>query len=187
MLLEDGEMIHIGDPEKAGREYLQINFERVKDEIAGRPDVGYPDIHARLVEAWIENASGERTDEIGQSEPLRLVATIEARRELIEPNFKIICSNKENVTVFELDEPLDGGQRRLAASARTRIDGTIENPLTPGNYNLRCVVGRAHEPEGRALQSLNLLDFTVRGSRGPDNPVVSVRADLKVIAQERGV
>src|SRR5215217_2879746 len=70
MLLHDGELRYIGDPEEAALRYYRLNFGGTHGEHAGPG--GVPDVNVRVAEAWLENASGERVDNIEQGEPIGL-------------------------------------------------------------------------------------------------------------------
>jgi ABC-type polysaccharide/polyol phosphate transport system ATPase subunit len=188
MLLHDGELHHLGDPEEVGRRYFKLNFERPRADGA-REAGAVPDLHARLVDAWLENASGERITNVEVDEPVRLGAVIEAQHELIEPSFGLHCTNADDVHVFELNRRLcvaDGQPNRLAAGQRVRIGGWIENRLMPGRYFLTCWVGRTRGEGDVALQVIQLLDFVVFGTRPGIGRlgIVSVEADLKAVPQE---
>src|SRR6266511_322604 len=82
MLLDHGEAVHIGDPEDAGRGYLRLNFDRPSEGVNGAEAGVVPDMHARLVDAWLENARGERVTNVESGDRIRLTAVIEARTEL---------------------------------------------------------------------------------------------------------
>jgi ABC-2 type transport system ATP-binding protein len=181
MLLHDGELRYIGDPEEAGREYLRLNFGMASAE-GGKPqDGGVPDLHARLVDAWLEDGAGDRVDNVEAGKPIRLHAILEARRELQSPLFGFICSNADGVHVFQFQSSLtrdEGQPDSLEKGQRVRISGTIENPLTPGRYFVTCLVARSRHLGDLALQGIDLLDFVVFGTDSPGG-LVSVRADLR--------
>jgi ABC-2 type transport system ATP-binding protein len=182
MLLEQGNLEFIGDPEEAGRRYLQINFEQVSDEVAGRGDVGYPDVHARLVEASLGDRSGRPVESVPEGEPIRLEATLEARKDMESPRFSVLCAKADGTTVFEAEPaltPETGGPASLTEGERVRISGSISNPLRPGRYLLKCVVERRHERMGRALQPVHLVEFDVPGAEQPLVPLISVDSDLR--------
>jgi ABC-type polysaccharide/polyol phosphate transport system ATPase subunit len=179
MLLEEGEQVYLGEPETAGREYLRINFERLKE--SDRAEIGFPDLHTRLVEASIQAENGDPITVLQEGDPIRLTATLEARRELLEPRFRVLCVTEDGSTVFEVERPLDPGRAdRLASGEHARISGRIDNPLKPGRYTLKCVVARRREAGDLALQVVNLAGFEVRGTPGTANPIVSVGAELEV-------
>ena len=184
MLLEDGEVRYIGDPEETGREYLRINF--AGDAGGGDAASVVPDLHSRLVDAWLENAAGDRVENVESGEPIRINAVLEASTELRSPSFGFLCTNADGVHVFQFERPLttDGAEPDLLEPGqRVRISGTIENQLAPGRYMIRCLVTRRRNPGDRALQGLRLLDFVVYG---PDcGPVViTVRADVRAVPAE---
>ena len=191
MLVDNGEMVYIGDPGEAGRGYLSLNFADAKAavEVDGRIATG--DLHARLVEAWLEDASGRRVSELRAGEPIRLTAVLEASLELANPVFGIHCTNGDGVNVFGLNQSLSvgkGSPQRLGAGERVLISGTIENPLTPGHYFVACWVARDHSDDPSAdlaLQMLELLEFAVSGSQGSGG-VVSVGAELSVLPVQGG-
>jgi ABC-type polysaccharide/polyol phosphate transport system ATPase subunit len=183
LLLEEGRPVYLGDPETAGREYLRINFEQLKE--SERKEIGFPDLQARLVEASIQAENGDPVSVLGEGDPIRLDATLEARRELVSPRFRVICVTENGATVFELERPLDPGKAdRLRSGEHARISGRIDNPLKPGRYTLKCVVARTREAGDLALQVVDLAAFEVRGESGTANPLVSVDAELQVTPEE---
>ena len=64
MLIDDGQIQHIGDPGEVGREYLRLNFERGGD--ARRRPTTASDGRCGCSTRWLENAGGERVDTIEQ-------------------------------------------------------------------------------------------------------------------------
>jgi ABC-type polysaccharide/polyol phosphate transport system ATPase subunit len=166
MLLDEGGLTFLGDPEEAGRQYLRMNFAKRTVTVGGDREISVvPDFLARVSDAWIEDASGERVTNIEVGQPIQLNAVIEARRDLPNPSFGIHCNNADGVHVFELHEVLAGGEggAHLAAGDRARISATIENPLMPGRYAIVCWVGVLRNEEETAQQAIKLLDFVVFG------------------------
>jgi ABC-2 type transport system ATP-binding protein len=182
MLLDDGELTYIGDPEEAGRQYLRMNFARRTVAVGGEREIAVvPDFLARVSEAWLEDSSGERITNVEAGDPIRLHAVIEARQDLSNPTFGLHCNNADGVHVFELNEALGAGRdgASLKAGARARISATIDNPLMPGRYVIVCWVGVLRNEEETAQQAMKLLDFVVFGI-GKGQGIVSVPADLGV-------
>jgi Wzt C-terminal domain len=186
LLLHDGELTYVGDPEEAARRYLRFNFQAADGQTGLPKDAMVPDIHARLVDAWLENGDGERIANIEAGEPLRFQAVVEARRDLPSPVFGFHCTNADGVEVFGFNRSLEvseGQPDRLHTGQRVRISGTIENPLTPGRYLVNCWVARSRNPGDWAVQAVKLLDFVVFGTQqGPG--VVSVRADVDAVPEQ---
>jgi ABC-2 type transport system ATP-binding protein len=184
MLLDDGEASHIGDPEETGRQYLRMNFAKRQISIAGDKEVALvPDILGRVSEAWLENARGERIDNVEVGEPIRLRAVIEARRDLTGPTFAVHFNNADGVQVFGLKRELDenDGPQVLRSGDKTRINASLENPLMPGRYTVVCWVAVTRNDEETAHQTLKLLEFVVFGVKsGPGMVSVPGELDLDV-------
>ena len=187
MLLDRGEMLYLGDPEEAGRGYLQINHAAAETgaEFDGR--AVRSDLHARLIEAWLENSDGDRVKRLSPGEPMRLNAVIEARGDLATPVFGLHWTNSNGVHVFGLNASLEidrGDGKGIQAGERVLISGTIENRLTPGAYIIACWVLRDRRDD-MAVQVLELVDFDVSG---PENSmgVISVEAEVFATRCEGG-
>jgi ABC-2 type transport system ATP-binding protein len=182
LLLHDGELVHIGDPSQVQREYMRLNFATVDRDAASKGGVAVPDVHARLLEAWLENEAGDRVANVEIGDPIRIRAILEAVRDLERPSFGFHCYNADGLEVFALNERLrvdDGKPDRLGEGQRVLIDGTIENPLMPGRYFLKCWIARHRNPGDLAMHGIDVLDFVIFGTdlrRG----LVSVDADVEV-------
>jgi ABC-2 type transport system ATP-binding protein len=187
MLLHDGELRYTGDPEEAGMRYFRLNFGGLEDEERPRQDGGVPDVHARLVDSWLEGEAGERVDNIEQGHPIRLNIVVEARRELSGPVFGFHFRNADGVQVFGFNKTLtlaDDEPDRIAAGQRVRISGKVENPLLPGRYFVNCWVCRNRNHGDVALQLMHLFDFVVYGTN-PGPGVVSVEADVEAVPEPK--
>jgi ABC-type polysaccharide/polyol phosphate transport system ATPase subunit len=168
MLIHDGELQYLGEPEEAALRYYRLNFGGEADEVA-RPG-GVPDVHVSLVEARVDNAE--------QGVPLQFHAVFEARRALDAPNFQFHVVNAQGEVVFGFNRALE----HVAAGERVRISGTIENPLVPGSYSITSWVARNRSVGDIALHILRLAEFVVYGTRpGPGS--VGVRADLEATVE----
>jgi ABC-2 type transport system ATP-binding protein len=179
MVLDEGELTYIGDPEEAGRQYLKKNFERRTIGVGGREVPLVPDFLGRVEEARLEDESGAPVTNVEAGEPIRLRAAIEARRELSNPGFKLQVINADGVIVFGLDSASRGERAPLSAGSLARITATVENPLLPGRYEVVCWIRDLRNEEEVAQQALKLLDFVVFGT--DDGPgVVDVPGDLGI-------
>jgi len=186
MLIHDGELRYIGDPEEAALRYYRLNFGGA-EAADGRPlDGGVPDVNAKLVDAWLENEAGERVDNVEQGESIGLNVVFEARRELANPVFGFHFVNADGVQVFGFNRSLEdddkSGPERLVAGQRVRVAGRIENPLLPGRYFVSCLISRNRSGGDLALHVLRLLDFVVYGTN-PGPGTVAVRADVEAVLE----
>jgi ABC-type polysaccharide/polyol phosphate transport system ATPase subunit len=181
LVIDDGRIRHIGDPEEAGKEYLRLNFERSESGY-GRQEGIVPDRHARLVDAWLEDESGARIPHVEAGHPIHFGVTIEARDEWVDPVLGFHCYTADHTHVFGFNRSpeADGdGPVRVAPGQRVTVSGTIESPLLPDRYLLRCWVARDRASD-RALQSIDLLDFVVFGMRTAGG-LVSVPVEAEVV------
>jgi hypothetical protein len=182
MLLDNGELRHIGDPEETGRQYLRMNFAKRRISIGGDREVALvPDLLAKVSEAWLENSRGERIDNVEVGEPISVHALIEARDDLVGPAFGVQFNNADGVQVFGLNRELggEGGSEVLRSGQQARISTTLENPLLPGRYTVVCWVAVMRNDEETAHQTMKLLDFVVFGVESGAG-IVAVPGELGV-------
>jgi ABC-2 type transport system ATP-binding protein len=182
MLIHDAEVAYVGQPEEVAMRYYRLNFAEERSDGAGRGPA-LPDINARVVEARLEDDSGQPVENVAQGAPLFLDLVIEARRDLVDPMFVIQVMNAESVVVFSIRRTLGDGRGELRAGDRVRLAGRIENSLVPGKYFLDCWVRRSREQGDLAVQGLRLREFVVYGT-APRDGVVSVSADLEAVQVE---
>jgi ABC-2 type transport system ATP-binding protein len=186
MLLHDGELLHIGDPEDVGRRYLRLNFGGQGPAVAGDWQSAVPDIHAQIVEARLLDSSGEAVENVEQGDPIRFEALIEARNELLDPVFAFHCTNPEGVHVFSVYRRLSEGEGqpdRLSPGERVLLSGEIENPLANGRHELSCWITSHRDTGEYSVQELSMVVFVVFGPR-PVSGVVSVEAELDACIED---
>jgi ABC-2 type transport system ATP-binding protein len=178
MLIHNGDVGYIGDPEEAALRYYRLNFGGPGAEGAGG---AVPDVNVRVVDAWLENQLGERAENVGQGAPLQLQAVFEARHDLAGPVFGFHVVNADGVPVFGFNRSLKVGLDEpdvVAAGRRVRVAGSIENRLLPGRYSISCLISRNRTQGDLALHVVRLLDFVVFGTRpGPGTVSMDVEVD----------
>jgi ABC-type polysaccharide/polyol phosphate transport system ATPase subunit len=178
MLLDEGEIKYIGDPDGAALGYYRLNF-------AGPPRDGTGerqpmiDFNAKVVEATLRGPSGATVENVEQGVPIAIDVVLEAARSLDGPSFAFHVRNDEGVVVFGFNTSLD---RRVPVGAQIRLEGGIENRLVPGRYYLDCWVRQNEDQSVVAVQGLRLLGFVVYGTASRDGVVTidaSVEASLE--------
>ncbi len=184
MLIEEGAPTYSGEPGEVAQRYLKLNFKHAREQ--AEPRAGHPafDQDARVVDAWIENESGERVTSIEQGEPIRFRAVVEAQREITAPIFGFVFTNADGLNVCGFREGLatgNGRADRLAEGERARVAGTIENLLTPGRYFVSCRVSRNRNVGDIALQILGIADFVVFGT-AQGLGVIAAPAEVEIVA-----
>jgi ABC-type polysaccharide/polyol phosphate transport system ATPase subunit len=183
MLIHDGEIRYLGDPEETALRYFRLNFGGEHGD--GLRPGSVPDVNVRLVDAWLENAAGERVDNVEQGEPIGFNVSFEARQDLAHPVFGFHFNNAAGVHVFGFNRSLASSRGELDvlhAGQRVRIAGTIENRLLPGSYHISAMISRNRTQGDLALHLVRLLDFVVFGTK-PGPGTVSVQADVEAVLE----
>src|SRR5205807_1476380 len=104
MLIHDGEVKYLGDPEEAALRYYRLNFSGAHDETSAR-DV--PDVNVRVIDAWLESAAGARVENIEQGEPIGFHVVFEARHDLVAPAFGFHFLTSDGMQVFGFNRTLE--------------------------------------------------------------------------------
>jgi ABC-2 type transport system ATP-binding protein len=161
MLIDSGKVQHLGDPGEVGRHYLQLNFERGSEEQGTAPTSG-PTDEVKMLGAWLEDDEGNRIDNVGGDQKIRLRVELEALRELAGVSVGFIVSNADGVGVFQFGVPVEesGGPVPLRPGTRFTVRADVENLLTQGHYFVHCGVNR-YEGGGVTLYVHNAIDFVV--------------------------
>jgi ABC-2 type transport system ATP-binding protein len=180
MLLDEGALGYMGDPEEAGRQYLRRNFEKRTVSIEGRGKVTLvPDFLGRVETSWLEDENGEQIANVELGQPIRVCAVIEARQDLVDPSFGLHFNNPDGACVFEVHEQPDARRGLMQRGERARLELGIENPLMPGRYAVVCWVRVMRNDEEVAQQPMKLLDFVVYGAAQGEG-MISVPGALDV-------
>jgi ABC-2 type transport system ATP-binding protein len=177
LLIEDGDVAYLGDPQETALRYYRVNFARAHASPDPDPSGGVWDVNVTPVDAWLENAEGDRVENLEQGEPIGLRIVVEARRELASPIFGIHFVDARGITIFGFNRSLPE-PAVVPAGGRVRIAGTVENRLLPGRYFVQCFVARSREQGDVALHQLRLLDFVVYGTP-TGKGVVALDADVE--------
>ena len=93
----------------------------------------------RIVDAWLSDSAGRRTEVLGEREPIEVHAVVEVDREIEQPAFRFHIDNSRGRILFSggpSDLGLDGG--RAMAGERFRLKAAIENHLAAGRYSFSC-------------------------------------------------
>ncbi len=163
MLIDSGKIRRIGDPAEIGREYLRLNFQHGSDvaqEAAPAVAEG-----ARLINAWIEDDTGERVAGVEHGDRIRFRAEVEMTCDAAGVGVGLIIANADGVGMFHFGTSIGGkdGSGELRAGERVKVRAELENPLAPGRYYVHCGV---RQDGGRGDVSLyvhSAADFVVFG------------------------
>ncbi len=185
MLVADGRIRYIGDPEEVGRRYLQLNFEH-EPEPAAAPQQASEEV--RMLDAWIEDAGGNRLDNLEHGRELRLRVDLEILRDTPGLVIGFIVANADEVGIFQFGTALvnEHGGSELAAGERVRVSAEIENLLVQGRYFVHCAVNRAKD-SSVALHGYDCVEFVVYGGEPQAHGNVRLPLEIEaVVSDEAG-
>jgi ABC-2 type transport system ATP-binding protein len=144
MLLENGRVVELGDTERVGNRYLELNFSeraRAGDE-RGEPD-RYGDGRATIEEAWFEDADGQRSEVLAAGEPCSFVCRVVFHDRVENPLFGVNLQNTQRDTVLAASNLwTDPEPGTFAAGEEMSFRITFTNHLAPGRYDATPAVAR---------------------------------------------
>jgi ABC-type polysaccharide/polyol phosphate transport system ATPase subunit len=184
MLIDGGKIQHLGDPDEVGRRYLQLNFER--GDASAAPSSTDSE-EARMVDAWLEDRSGARLQNLEHGAELRLRVELEALQDMPGASVGFIIANADGVGVFQFGTNVTNprGGPELKAGDRVAISAEIGNMLVQGRYFVHCGVNRAHGA-GVALYVHNCVDFVVYGGQAQTHGVIELPHEIGATVEEAG-
>ena len=181
MLIHDGEVVHIGEPDETAVRYLRLNFSTDGSRtLVPSEREAVHELHVRPREASIVDAGGHAVEAVDAGDPLRVRLAFEALHRLEAPifTFNITAAAGTVVASFTrtVDEPVS--ERQMI-----RFDGVIANPLTPGRYHLDAWIRQDAGDDVMGIQARRLLSFMVIGL-GPRHGLVTLDAAIDARLQD---
>jgi hypothetical protein len=144
MLMELGRTVSIGAPDRVARDYHELNFGRLAGGTGERDELRYGDRGAEILDAWVEDESGERLITVGQREPFALCMDIAFHEDLQDPVFGFRLLNEwRQIAVASRSDWEHGPSGHFRAGERTLVRMRLMNLLTPGRYTYTPTVARA--------------------------------------------
>jgi ABC-type polysaccharide/polyol phosphate transport system ATPase subunit len=134
LLLERGQLVHLGEPHEVADRYLEINFGRTVDANGEAEHVGDGD--ARVVEAWVEEESGERPASLRQGQRITLKALVRFDVDVQDPVASVYVLNGDHQAIVVATSARDlEASGNFVAGEEALFSFTFENVLAPGRYN----------------------------------------------------
>jgi ABC-type polysaccharide/polyol phosphate transport system ATPase subunit len=144
MLMERGEIVCMGDPDRVAREYHELNFGRQPGASNEGGEQRYGDRGAEIVDAWIEDESEQRTGAVAQREQFSLCMQIEFHEDLQDPIFGFRLTNElGQITVAARTDWDHGPSGRFVTGQRTQVRMRLTNVLAPGRYMFTPGISRS--------------------------------------------
>ncbi len=193
LLLERGEMIHLGEPSEVADHYLELNFGRDPEAASRAGEHHAGDGEAQVLEVWAEDERGERQAAVPQGQRMILNARVSFMAPVEDPSATVYVLNADHKAVLVASTVTDHERSgNFRAGEQAVFSFSFENILAPGRYS--PMLSLAHRGTG-----LDLIDrfeesfsFVVTGPRAlgglVDVPVdVRVRRGESVLAEGQPV
>ena len=134
VLLENGKVVEIGDPERVGNQYVELNFGRDAGPIEAGGEERYGSQGAQIVEAWFEDEHGERTTTLPQGKPAAFRARVEFKERMEHPAVAVVIENDRHHPLFAAStDVLNGGDTGVFDSGESAIFSvSFQNSIAPG-------------------------------------------------------
>lgn len=137
MLIERGELLDIGDPERVSQKYGEINFGAV-DESSNVGADGLPRV--RIMGAWCENSRAQPVVSLPQADRCIACMEVEFVDAVTDPVFSIIFRNEVRHTIFVARSDAEGPTGQFIAGDRCIVRFGFPNSLAPSRYTLTPAV-----------------------------------------------
>lgn len=146
MLIEKGKMVDIGEPAAVARRYNELNFGRTVHHMAGDGDgeeERFGDRAAEIVDAWFEDADGERIVEMPHGERGRVCMEAHFNEAIEDPVFAFTLRNDVGGTIFAATTDREATETgAFAAGERVVVRLAFENWMTASTYTVTPSIAR---------------------------------------------
>ena len=177
LVLEHGRAVDVGAPRRVAEAYLRLNFSeaergRVAEDAARDPeDPGeerfelepdrWGDGRARIVDAWFEDAGGERTDVLTTGERCTYVARVRFADEVADPLFGVNVHDADANRLLTANNEREPPAGTFAAGDEVQYRIAFQNVWAPGRYFASPAVATREGGLHWIDRCVNLHDVTV--------------------------
>jgi ABC-type polysaccharide/polyol phosphate transport system ATPase subunit len=136
LLLERGNVVHLGEPHEVADRYLEINFGREPEAAGGDADGRAGDGEARIVEAWVEDEHDQRQSSLPQGQQVTLKALVNFTVDVVDPVASLYVLNEDHVAiVVATTAHVTERSGNFSAGENVLFSFSFENVLAPGRYS----------------------------------------------------
>jgi ABC-type polysaccharide/polyol phosphate transport system ATPase subunit len=191
MLIERGRVIELGDPERVGAHYLDVNFSGDREASAAQIGAGTDDLNrqgdgrARVERLWVEDQAGEPRMLIQRGATVVVRFELTFAEDMAEPSVGLVVEDDQHRPVFAgnsiwVNRPV-GSYR---AGDRAEVTISFENVLASGRYTITPYVA------SRGAADLEFADrrkdFGSFVSAGPNDTGAITVLDHDVVVRVTG-
>jgi ABC-2 type transport system ATP-binding protein len=165
MLLDHGRVLAVGEPREIARRYEEVNLAAYRRAVVPvGPGAG--DGGAAILDAWVEDESGERTEGLVHGRRCRLCMLVQLRAPAEDPLFGFAITDESHRVVLRLSSatsrPRSGS---FEAGERLTVEAGFDCLLATGRYFVSPEV-RHEGSEHRLMDHRdNAASFFVSGAR----------------------
>jgi ABC-type polysaccharide/polyol phosphate transport system ATPase subunit len=168
MLMERGQTVLQGDPERVGSRYLELNFHH-DQEAAIRPEEDaerYGDGAARFVQMWIQTEDDLPLEAAPQGADVVVKAVAEFEGALADPAVGITIEDEDRRPVFATSSIwVEERTGSYQAGDRATLTVKFPNVLTPGRYHITPQIARRGSGLDMVDRYPRMISFLVIGTR----------------------
>jgi ABC-type polysaccharide/polyol phosphate transport system ATPase subunit len=168
LLLDHGRMVALGDSTSVAAQYLQINFATGADRenVEAIMGAGAGDGSAVVVDAWIQDAEGRRTDLLEQARPCGLCMRVRFTEAISEPVFGFVLSDEQHRHVFAVTTEWDGRPTGAYEPGEVvDVAVSFDNWFAPGRYFVSPRIARPGPGRDPMAHLEDSMTMVVTGSR----------------------
>ncbi len=171
LLLEKGQMVHLGEPLEVANRYLEINFDQAPappgSEFAPRGQRGG---EGRIADAWIEDEHGNRVTAIAQGRRITARVMVSFTADVDEPVVGLGVLGDGDAVILNATTADDADRGvRFHAGEEVLFSFSFQNVLAPRRY--KTAITLAHRGTGldvidRIEDAFSFVVTSVRASGG---------------------
>jgi ABC-type polysaccharide/polyol phosphate transport system ATPase subunit len=136
LLIEKGVVRLIGEPDRVANHYVELNFGRdelVPGDGSAMAKERFGDRNAQIVEAWFEDATGQRVQTIKQGKPCRFRARVKFEKDVTDPAMAVLFETETNAPIFATStEAVDEHTGTFRAGTEAIFSVAFDNVFAPG-------------------------------------------------------
>jgi len=143
LLLERGREVELGEPERVGNRYLELNFtEAARHEGPREEPDRFGDGTAEIVEAWFEDGDGAATDSLATGHRCTFAQRVRFHETVQNPLFGLNLANDRRETVLTASTLEAPGAGTFEPGEEVVVRIGFDNPFAPGRYHATPAVAR---------------------------------------------
>jgi ABC-type polysaccharide/polyol phosphate transport system ATPase subunit len=134
LLLESGEVKTIGEPDRIGAQYVEVNFGREVGDLREGQEERYGNQGAQILEAWFEDEHGVRTSALPQGRPCQFRARVAFRERMEHPAVAVLFENDRHHPLFAAStDTINRGDTGVFEAGETAVfTVSFDNSIAPG-------------------------------------------------------